>query len=210
MKRTRMKPYRISSREKALREEVLRRDNNRCQWPGGCKTGDTRIDVHHLAERSQRPDLKLSPENCKAICRTHHDWIPLHRAKAVEMGLLNPETYEAAIKQKKDDQRLMEIVSEFRCGILQGRKSNLMCVAVCSPLEGYLLSIHGIETHAVSGTIDEMEHFWLEMKDGRIIDPTADQFLKPDGSPMPEVYIGKLPGWYGAESDPADSEAWGD
>lgn len=199
MKRSRMKTYRVSPEEKALRREVLERDKNRCQWPGGCTTGDIRIDVHHLAERSQRPDLKLSAENCKAICRTHHDWIPLNRARAIEVGLLNPETYEAAIKQKRDNQRLMKVVSEFRSGILQGRKSNLMCVAVCSPLEGYLRAIHGIDTHAVCGTIDEMEHFWLEMGDGRIIDPTADQFLKPDGNPMPEVYVGELPAWYGGD-----------
>lgn len=100
LKRSRMRQHRESPEEKALRAEVLKRDGSRCQWPGGCTTGDMRIDVHHLAERSQRPDLKMSAENCKAICRTHHDWIPLHRAKALEMGLLNPETYEAAQKRK--------------------------------------------------------------------------------------------------------------
>jgi hypothetical protein len=93
-----MKAYRQSLEERALTADVLKRDEGLCQWPGGCTTGDARIDAHHLAERSQRPDLKLSAENCKAICRTHHDWIPLHRAKAIEMGLLNPETYEKAMK----------------------------------------------------------------------------------------------------------------
>ena len=101
MRRTQMKPHRESPEERALRVEVLKRDNNRCQWPEGCTTGDTRIDVHHLAERSQRPDLKLSANNCKAICRTHHDWIPLHREESIKMGLLNPETYEAAQKRKR-------------------------------------------------------------------------------------------------------------
>jgi hypothetical protein len=36
-----------------------------------------------------------------ALCRTHHDWIPLHRVEAVALGLLLEETYEAAMKRKR-------------------------------------------------------------------------------------------------------------
>lgn len=84
----------------AWAREVLTRDGNRCQWPAGCSTGDTQIDPHHIAERSLRPDLRYVVANGKALCRTHHDWLPLHRAEAIAMGLLSDETYEKAQKEK--------------------------------------------------------------------------------------------------------------
>lgn len=94
---------------------------------------------------------------------------------------------------------LLRIATDWRRGILQGRSSARMCYAVCAPLEGYLRAVHGISAELVEGEIqieDVAQHFWLELADGRILDPTADQFTKPDGAPMPEVYIGERPGWY--------------
>lgn len=99
MKRSRMKQRR-NARDTAWSKAVLERDGHRCQWLGGCHTGDDRIDPHHKAERSQRPDLKYDISIGIALCRTHHDWIPLHRAEAIAMGLLLEETYEKAMKNK--------------------------------------------------------------------------------------------------------------
>lgn len=94
-------------------------------------------------------------------------------------------------------EQLRQVVTEFREGILDGQPSAFMCIAVCSPLEGYLRFAHGIETHAVAGTVDcgdyNMEHFWLETEDGTVIDPTADQFKELN---LPPVYIGALPEGY--------------
>lgn len=59
-----------------------------------------RIDPHHIAERSLRPDLKYDVDNGIALCRWHHDWVPMHRADAIKLGLLSDETYEAAQKAK--------------------------------------------------------------------------------------------------------------
>lgn len=78
---------------------VKKRDGNRCQWPGGCQTGDDRIDAHHKAARSQRPDLRLVVPNGVALCRTHHSWLDDHRAEGITLGLINEETYEAAQKR---------------------------------------------------------------------------------------------------------------
>jgi hypothetical protein len=95
--------------------------------------------------------------------------------------------------------KLHRIVSEFRKGILGKRPSADMCRAVCLPLQGYL-SMAGYEAEFIEGEIDinnaVFDHVWLELPDGRIIDPTADQFSKPDGAPMPPVYIGEQPEWY--------------
>jgi hypothetical protein len=95
LKRSRLRVRRdpkLAAWSKAVRE----RDGNQCQWPGGCQTGDTRIDAHHIAERSLRPDLKYSTANGVALCRQHHDWLPLNREAAIAMGLLSNETYEIA------------------------------------------------------------------------------------------------------------------
>lgn len=80
--------------------EVLKRDNYRCQWPGGCTTGDARIDPHHKAKRSQRPDLRYSVDTGIALCRTHHQWIDTHHDQAVAMNLLDLESYELAAKNR--------------------------------------------------------------------------------------------------------------
>ncbi len=84
------------------------------------------------------------------------------------------------------DRKLRRIVTEFRGGILNGRPSALMCFAVCFPLQGYLSAI-GVETECMEMQMAEVNHVVLKMADGRIIDPTADQFgLEP-------VYIGRMP-----------------
>lgn len=58
------------------------------------------LDAHHIAERSLRPDLKYDVTNGIALCRAHHDWIPLHRKEAIRLGLLSDQTYELAQKRK--------------------------------------------------------------------------------------------------------------
>ena len=92
------------------------------------------------------------------------------------------------------DRRLVSVARAFRHVILGrglGRgPSRLMCFAVCLPLQGYL-SVIGFETTLVEATLKhkhgKMNHFWLELPDGRILDPTADQFgLEP-------VYLGPVP-----------------
>ena len=61
-----------------------------------------------------------------------------------------------------------------------------MCLAVCAPLQGFL-SLAGIDTTIVEAHFAETNHVWLQLPDGRILDPTADQFG------LDVVYIGPLP-----------------
>lgn len=97
------------------------------------------------------------------------------------------------------DRQLLKIATGFRAGILDGRISDSMCFIVCAPLAG-LLSVSGIEVEQREGEIDcgdyVVGHHWLELADGRILDPTADQF-STEARPMPDVYIGPRPDWYG-------------
>lgn len=71
-----------------------------------------------------------------------------------------------------------------------------MCYAVCAPLEGYLAYCCSIPVKLIEGEVDNTQHFWLQLADGQVIDPTADQFKTPDGKRMPKVYIGERPEWY--------------
>src|SRR5688572_11480292 len=82
-------------------KKVRERDDYMCRWPG-CGYRDVHIDVHHINERSQRPDLRYNVDNGACICglgtaNNHHDY--LHhtiegRKKAKKLGLLGGETYE--------------------------------------------------------------------------------------------------------------------
>lgn len=89
----------------------------------------------------------------------------------------------------------------FREGILNGRQGNLMCFAVCAPLSGFLSAAYGIDTSVVEADFGFVNHCWLRLGDGSILDPTADQFRGRlawgvQMSPGPAVYLGKLPTAY--------------
>lgn len=96
------------------------------------------------------------------------------------------------------DKELLKFVKEFRKGVLGKREPDRMCFAICSPLSS-LFSMVGVNNELVRGIIWDrigMEHYWLKLPDGRIIDPTASQFADPKGNKMPVVYLGEKPEWY--------------
>lgn len=94
------------------------------------------------------------------------------------------------------DDGLIAFAREFREGILEGRESTRMCFMVCFPLEG-LLNAADVDCRMIHGNVEGWDHVWLELADGRILDPTADQFPNvSDGEPMPPVFLGMRPTWY--------------
>ena len=79
-----------------------------------------------------------------------------------------------------NDKELLQFCEDFRDGILNGRSSDCMCFVVCAPLQG-LLSVHGVKSDLVEIDLPHPDyeianHFFLQLGDGRILDPTADQF----------------------------------
>lgn len=48
----------------------------------------------------------------------------------------------------------------------------------------------------VTASQDITNHFWILLDDGRIIDPTADQFNEIKKINAPKVYLGEKPNWY--------------
>lgn len=93
-----------------------------------------------------------------------------------------------------NDAELREFAWEFRTGIL-GEKGSPegMCFAVSAPLAG-LLSACGVEAELVESDLSAhpssvwYEHVWIRLADGRVLDPTFDQFCSEE--PVP-VYIGE-------------------
>lgn len=91
-----------------------------------------------------------------------------------------------------NDKQLRAFARSFRKGMIDKQSSEDCCAMVCWPLAG-LLSAHGVEAQAIEGeTIWGVNHVWLRLPDGRVLDPTIDQFnrvwLK---KPFPKVYLGK-------------------
>lgn len=89
---------RVDPRERKWRKEVLTRDEKRCQFPG-CQVVSPNNDAHHVAKRSQRPDIKWDVANGKTLCREHHSWIDSNHDEAVAIGLLDTTSYELARKE---------------------------------------------------------------------------------------------------------------
>ena len=83
------------------------------------------------------------------------------------------------------DRQLLKATRQFRDGILEGRSSDRMCFMVCFALQGFL-SACGLETLLIEAEFRDTNHVWLQLPDGRVLDPTADQFgLAP-------VYLGQI------------------
>lgn len=83
------------------------------------------------------------------------------------------------------DKKLVKLASAFRRGMLGGEPSEMMCAAVCMPL-CTLLEVNGVRTVLMESQWADCSHVWLRLPDGRVLDPTLDQF---DAS-LPEVYLG--------------------
>lgn len=82
---------------------VRARDGNKCQFrepSDSCRTGDRRIDPHHIAPRGRRPDLIYDVRNGICLCRTHHNWCHDNPREAERAGYLNFDSYELAQKLK--------------------------------------------------------------------------------------------------------------
>lgn len=92
-------------------------------------------------------------------------------------------------KLKLSDKRIISIAAEFRAGMIGDKPSALWCFMICAPLAG-LLRWYGLEAELVEGYLGDINHVWLKLPDGRVLDPTADQFNDRRSEPLPAVYLG--------------------
>lgn len=99
------------------------------------------------------------------------------------------------------DKQLLKISTGFRKGLLNGQPPAEKCLMVSEALHGYLhfcRVLSNLEESEI--TFDDGAniylHWYLRMKDGRILDATASQFNHLSEVKMPEVYLGELPEHY--------------
>lgn len=93
-----------------------------------------------------------------------------------------------------NDAQLIKFATSFRRGILGREASDYACFMVCAPLAP-LLEMNGLNVQVRTGQIPlegagSINHYWIELEDGRVLDPTADQFNKWFGEGWPKVYLG--------------------
>lgn len=98
------------------------------------------------------------------------------------------------------DNEIKDFALNFRKGVLSDRNGFSMCWVVVQPLS-LLLNEIGVKNNIVCFDIDAnncvnkldcdlIEHFCIEIN-GKILDPTADQFKG-----METVFFGNRPIWY--------------
>lgn len=94
------------------------------------------------------------------------------------------------------DKQIIIVAKGFTKGLLGNTASLNMCFDVCYPLSGYL-NFAGIPCELTKGEIlydgGKWHHYWITLSDGRIIDPTADQFVKPGGERLQNIWVENKP-----------------
>jgi hypothetical protein len=84
---------------------------------------------------------------------------------------------------------LLTYAREYREAVLRGDSSERMCAALSAPLHA-AFQILGIPTQLVETDLGECVHIFLQLADGRVLDPTADQFNWCSRQKLPGVYLG--------------------
>ena len=81
------------------------------------------------------------------------------------------------------DRELKSVALAFRKGIIGKKESDGWCACVSWPLQAWLRFL-GVASESVEVDLGRTNHVFLKLADGRILDPTADQFGGP------KVYLG--------------------
>lgn len=203
-------PYRTDAPlrhwDKAEFEDLLESENDSLGTVYGCHKNNGSVCIGWLMKQDENgfPSIMLrifmSRNN---ITRKYMDSLsspsPLY-SNVTEMVKAN---FPSILKKKRltmKERELLSLVKKYREVILKGKSSKHKCYAISKPLSE-LLNNMGILCELTRGYYDggkenHGQHDWITLKDGRIIDATADQFKKPDGSDMPEIYFGEKPEWY--------------
>lgn len=92
---------------------------------------------------------------------------------------------------------LFDIIFTFVDGLLNhaGVKHAGNCYMVSEILQDYLATYWLVDSDLINAKVkqgsESINHYYLQMNNGEIIDATASQFID-----MPKVYIGKIPSNY--------------
>ena len=67
------------------RKDVLRRDGDRCTFPG-CGAREN-LEVHEVRGGPDRARTYLIPGECRTLCHDHNQWVHDHPIEAHALGL---------------------------------------------------------------------------------------------------------------------------
>ena len=106
-RRSKLRQSEKEFKEAQFKRTCRERDDYTCRWPE-CTFRSKTIPVHHINEKSQRPDERYDSDNGACMCWQHHD--AMHhtvagRREGKRLGLLGGKTYELHMKEKRDEQR---------------------------------------------------------------------------------------------------------
>ncbi len=97
-----------------------------------------------------------------------------------------------------DPQWLLDLTTQYTKGMRaeETEMTPALHWNLCTSLAEYLHYVEGYPLYEIrAGHIGEQTHIWLELPDGEILDPIAGK-VDDFSHKMPDVYIGKKPGWY--------------
>lgn len=100
------------------------------------------------------------------------------------------EISEVIEERHVSDQYILQFAREFRTAILSDSDSAWMCAAISGPLCA-ALTVQSVSCHLVESDLGVCNHVFIQLDDGRVLDPTADQFNWCSREPLPGVYLGE-------------------
>lgn len=89
------------------------------------------------------------------------------------------------------DSELLHYAAEFRFAVIGDGASSRMCAAISDPLCA-ALAVLGVPAQVMETVLEDCNHVFLQLPDGRVLDPTADQFNSAGSPPLPAVYLGDV------------------
>lgn len=87
------------------------------------------------------------------------------------------------------DHEVYLYATDFRRAILGDAPSDRMCAAISSPLCS-ALGVLDVPVELVKSDFGAFNHVFLDLLDGRFLDPTADQFNWLNVTAFPAIYVG--------------------
>ena len=95
---------------------------------------------------------------------------------------------------------------EFRRAIIGRGSSSRMCAAIAAPLSA-ALELLGTPNMLMESDLQECNHVFLQLENGMVLDPTADQFLTESVADGWNVYLG-VPLLIHGDAQPFTGQVW--
>lgn len=104
------------------------------------------------------------------------------------------------------DNELTKYATEFRAAIIGDASSAWWCAGISAPLCSAFLAL-GQTVEIVECDLGYCTHVFLRLPNGRVLDPTADQFNWCSRVELPGVYLGE-PSDIHQAPEPYDGQCW--